>query len=108
MTATRRLKVNANSLRYYRKVAALRLASGLTVRGRARVYRQCAPGESDGKRSRAGRRYCRLAELVDRIARVLAQAQQCLPRHLQIETTALARQLARVRKQNQKRKVRIV
>jgi len=109
VTERRRHQVNAAANRYWHKRATERGQANLTTRGTPRVYRRWeTPGLPRHVRTRMTRRYAPLAEVMDRVAMVLARAQEWLPKDLRNETTALARQLATVKRHNKKRKVRIV
>lgn len=94
---------------YWRRIADARVAAGLTTRGTVRKYRRSVePGLPRHIRARMTRRYTTMAELMDRIAILLAMAQTWLPGELKHASAALARQLATVKRHNKKRKVRIV
>ena len=91
-----------------RAQAAAFVRAGLTTKGTARKYRRWEiPGQSSWSHEKFKRRYCALPQLCDRIAVLLAQAQEWLPGGLRKETVALARQLAQIKKSNPKRNVRI-
>jgi hypothetical protein len=98
-----------SKLKWDRAQAAAFVRDGLTTRGTVRKYRRWeVPGQSSWAHEKFKRRYCSLPQLCDRIAVLLARSQQWLPGGLRKETVALAKHLARIKKSNPKRSVRIV
>jgi hypothetical protein len=92
-----------------RAQAAAFVRAGLTSKGTVRKNRRWeVPGQSSWAREKFKRRYCMLPNLCDRIAVLLARSQRWLPAELRKESVALASQLARIKKSNPKRAVRIV
>ncbi len=107
MTESRRQQVNAASYKYWTRKAAERAQAGLTTRGTPKIYRHWeTPGMPRHVRARLDRKYVPLADLVDRMAALLAKGFEFLPWELQDEATALAKQLATVKRHNKKRRVR--
>lgn len=92
-----------------RQQAAAFVRAGLTAKGTVRKNRRWEiPGQSSWEHEKFKRRYCTVPQLCDRIAVLLAQSQRWLPADLRKDSVVLARQLARIKKSNPKRTVRIL